>query len=156
MSAEIFFYKYLLNPVMRGLLRSPLHGVASKNIAILHFTGRKSGKALNTPLSYMREGDTVRFLSNTTTRWWQNLRGEAVPVEVEIKRQRLVGSASVLEGDSDALRARVHTFIAAVPRDAAIYGLKLDDKKQLVEASLADKAPGLILVEVALSATRQH
>jgi hypothetical protein len=149
-SAEIFFYKYLLNPVMRGMLRSPLHTIVSKNIAILHFTGRKSGKAFNTPLSYMREGNTVRFLSSTETLWWQNLRGDAVPVEVEAQRQRMRGTATLLVGDSEALRSAVSKFIAAVPRDAGTYGLKLDDNKQLVEASLATKAAGLVLVEVKL------
>ena len=29
MSASIAFYKYLVNPLMRGLLKSPLHGIAS-------------------------------------------------------------------------------------------------------------------------------
>ncbi len=150
MSAEIFFYRYLLNPVMRGLLRSPLHGITSGNIAILHFSGRKSGRRLNTPLSYMREDNTVRFLSNQSTNWWRNLRDDAAPVKVEIKRQPFNGSAKLLEGDSEALRNGVNKFIAAVPRDAAIYGLELDDNKQLVEASLAAKAADLILVEVTL------
>ena len=59
MSTEILFYRYLLNPAMRGLLRSPMHGLASGNIAILHFKGRKSGRWLKTPLSYMREGTMV-------------------------------------------------------------------------------------------------
>lgn len=84
MSAEIFFNRYMLNPVMRGLLRSPLHSVASSNIAILHFTGRKSGRRMNTPLSYMRDGNTVRLLSSHDTHWWRNLRGESVAVQVEI------------------------------------------------------------------------
>ena len=36
MSATTNFYKYLVNPVMLRLLRSPLHGITSRNIAILH------------------------------------------------------------------------------------------------------------------------
>jgi hypothetical protein len=49
MSSSNKFYRYILNPVMRCLLRSPLHGITSHNIGISHFTGRKSGRKLNTP-----------------------------------------------------------------------------------------------------------
>ena len=151
MSAEMFFYRYLLNPVMRGLLRSPAHGLASKNIAILHFKGRSSGRALNTPLSYMRDGNTVRLLSNSDTNWWRNLRNGPVPVEVEIKNSLLKGSATLFEDDSDAARDGIRKFIAAVPRDAKIYGLDLNKDKQLLETSLAEKMPGLIMVEIELN-----
>ena len=51
---------------------------------------------------------------------------------------------------SDALRAGVHRFLTALPRDAAIYGVKLDKDKQPTEASLSKAAPGLVLVEVSL------
>ena len=52
MSASNRFYRYFLNPVMRSLLRSPLHGVTSHNIGIVYFSGRKSGRKLSTPLGY--------------------------------------------------------------------------------------------------------
>ncbi len=146
----MIFYRYLLNPVMRGLLRSPFHGLASGNIGILHFTGRSSGRELNTPLSYMREGDTVRFLSNHNTVWWKNLRGGA-SVSVDAAGERLSGTATVLEGDSEALRAGVRSFINAVPRDARVYGMKLDNNKQLREDSLIAVANELVLVEVTLN-----
>ena len=45
-----------LNTPIRALLRSPLHGIASRNLALLHYRGRKSGREFVTPLSYVREG----------------------------------------------------------------------------------------------------
>jgi F420H(2)-dependent quinone reductase len=144
------FYRYFLNPVMRGLLRSPLHGITSHNIGIVHFTGRKSGRRLNTPLSYTREGNIVRLLSNQSTRWWLNFRGEGVKVEMEIARKRHAGIATLLEGDSDALREGVRGFIRALPRDAKVYGLELDSNGEVVEESLAAIAEQLILVEIRL------
>ena len=150
MSSSNNFYRYFLNPVMRSLLRSPLHGITSHNIGILHFTGRKSGCKLNTPLSYTREGNTVRLLSNHSTQWWLNFRGEGVSVEMEIARQRHPGIAILLEGDSEALREGVRRFIRALPRDAKVYGLELDANKEVVEASLAAIVDQLILVEIQL------
>jgi len=150
MSSGNHFYRYVLNPLMRGLLRSPMHGITSHNIGILHFTGRKSGRALSTPLSYTREGDTVRLLSNQTTRWWVNFRGADARVEVEIARQRYPGTATLLEGDSEALREGVRHFIRALPRDAKVYGLKLDGGGEIVESSLSAIADELVLVEIRL------
>lgn len=150
MSSSNMFYRYFLNPVMRGLLRSPLHGITSHNIGIVHFTGRKSGRRLNTPLSYTREGNIVRLLSNQSTRWWLNFRGENARVEMEIARQRYPGTAVLLEGDSEALRKGVRRFIRALPRDAKVYGLQLDGNGEVIEASLASIAGELILVEIRL------
>jgi F420H(2)-dependent quinone reductase len=150
MSSSNSFYRYFLNPIMRTLLRSPLHGVTSQNIGIVHFTGRRSGRPLSTPLSYTREGDIVRLLSNYSTRWWLNFRGSDVRVEMEIARQRHPGTAVLLEGDSEALREGVRRFMRALPRDAKVYGLKLDSHGEVIESSLAAIADDLVLVEIRL------
>ncbi len=150
MSSGNNFYRYFLNPVMRSLLRSPMHGITSHNIGIVHFTGRKSGRNLSTPLSYTREGNVVRLLSNQNTRWWLNFRGEGVRVEMEIARERYPGTAVLLEGDSETLREGVRRFIRALPRDAKVYGLKLDANGDIVEPSLAAIVDELILVEIQL------
>jgi F420H(2)-dependent quinone reductase len=151
MSTSNSFYRYFLNPVMRGLLRSPLHVITSHNIGIVHFSGRKSGRTLSTPLSYTREDDVVRLLSNRSTRWWLNFRGDGVKVEMEIARQRFPGTAKLLEGDSEELREGVRRFIRALPRDAKVYGLELDANRGVVETSLATIAEQLILVEIRLN-----
>jgi hypothetical protein len=152
MSSGNNFYRYFLNPVMRSLLRSPLHSITSHNIGIVHFTGRKSGRKLSTPLSYTREDNVVRLLSNQSTRWWLNFRGEGLKVEMEIARQRLPGTAVLWEGDSEALREGVRRFIHALPRDAKVYDLELDANREVVETSLAAIAQQLILVEIHLDA----
>ena len=150
MSLTNAFYNRLLNPLVRGVLRSPLHRAASGTTAILHFTGRKSGRPLNTPLSYARDGNTVRFLSSTNTGWWKNFRDGPSPVQVEIARETFSGTARLLEGDSQQLREGVRRFLTALPRDAVIYGIRLDRDKQPTEASLTKAAPRLVLVEVTL------
>ena len=149
MSIEHLLYK-ALNPVMTALLRSPLHGITSNNIALLHFCGRKSGREFVTPLSYTREGNTVRFLSAHSTRWWMNLRGEPALVSIEIARETFTGKARLFDGDSEPLREGVRRFLTALPRDAKVYGIKLDGSRRPVEESIAKAAPELVLVEVEL------
>jgi hypothetical protein len=152
MTVQTTFYKYLVNPVMRGLLNSPAHGLLSHNIGILHFTGRKSGRKLSTPLSYTREGNLVRLLSSQNTRWWHNFRNSNADVRMEIAGELHTGTAALLEGDSPELREGVRAFLIALPRDAKVYGIKLNRDKSPVEVSLAAKATELILVEVTLNA----
>ncbi|MCP4842310.1 MAG: nitroreductase family deazaflavin-dependent oxidoreductase [Halieaceae bacterium] len=151
MSSANSFYRYILNPLVRALLRSPLHRMTSNNIGILHFTGSKTGHAFNTPLSFTRERDIVRLLSNKNTKWWRNLRGHETPVEMEIARKRYPGVASVLEGDSHNLRDSVRRFIRSLPRDANVYGLQLDAEGGIVETSMDAIAKELIVVEIQLS-----
>ena len=68
----------VLNPVVKVLLRSPMHGVASNNVALLHFRGRKSGREFVTPLSYVREDGTRvegHYRTHPDGEAWNNLRG---------------------------------------------------------------------------------
>jgi hypothetical protein len=152
-TVELWIYK-ILNPFVKALLRSPLHGIASKNVALLHFRGHKSGREFVTPLSYVRENvrenGTVCLLSAHGTRWWMNLREEGTPVSIEIARETVTGKASLWEGDSEALRERVRRYLTALPRDAKVYGIKLDETNRPVKESLAEVAPELVFVEVQL------
>lgn len=150
MNLSHVFYNCLVNPVMRALLRSPIHAVVSGNIAILHYQGRRSGRSFNTPLSYVREADTVLLLSSLNTGWWKNFRDGAAAVEVEIGGRRHAGTAVLHEGDTDALRDGVRRFLIALPRDAIVYGVKLDKSKRPIDASIADTAPRLVVVEISL------
>jgi len=139
-----------VNPFMKSLLRSPLHGWMSGSVTILGFRGRKSGREFATPLSYVREGGTVYLLSARTTSWWKNLREDGTPVTLEIAREKLAGKAKLWEENNDALRARVHRYLCALPRDAVFYSIKLDENRQPVEESLTEVAPQLVFVEITL------
>jgi len=44
----------IMNPLMKALLYSPLHGEVSKSLMLLSFTGRKSGMKFTPPVGYLR------------------------------------------------------------------------------------------------------
>jgi len=146
---ENFAYK-IANPIVKTLLRSPLHKIASGSLTLLHFTGRKSGRRFVTPLSYVRKQNTVWLLSAHSTRWWMNLRGSDTAVALEIARTTYSGKARLWEADSAELRDRVRRYLIALPRDAKVYGIKLDENKLPNEASLSRAAPELVFVEIEL------
>jgi hypothetical protein len=140
-----------LNPVVTGLLRSPIHGIASANLCVFSYRGRRSGKAYSTPLSFMREGSTVRLLSSHNTRWWNNFLDGPVDVEIEIARKTYRGKARTLVEDGEAFRDGVRAFLTAVPRDSGIYGIKLDADRKPREGDIASAAGHVVLVEIELA-----
>ena len=78
----------VMNKFPALLLRSPLHRLISKSVLLITFTGRKSGKKYTTPITYLRDGDTV--LMTTDSPWWKNLRGGAL-VTLRIRGREYVG-----------------------------------------------------------------
>lgn len=140
----------VFNPIVTGVLRSPMHALASANLCVFSYRGRRSGKSYTTPLSYMREGSTVRLLSSHNTRWWNNFLDEAADVEVILAGKTFRGRAVTRVEDSEAFRAGIHSFLTAVPRDARVYGIKLDSDRKPREEDIAKAAGHVVLVEITL------
>lgn len=146
-----------LNVPMRALLRSPLHRVASANLCLLEYTGRRSGRRFATPLSYVREGDRILLLSSRDTRWWTSFTpgpGVPAPVEILAAGERLRGHARTIHAERERLRESVRRFLVALPRDAKVYGIGLDRDRRPREADLERALPRLVLVEVELERAR--
>ena len=158
MRIQTLFYA-ALNVPMRALLRSPFHALASRNLGILFYAGRRSGRRYETPLSYVRDRSRVLLLSSVDTRWWTNFlpapgaaaeSGPAPTVAFLAAGERLRGRARTLQHDRAGLLASARTFLTALPRDARIYGVGLDADRRLREADLARALPRLVMVEIQL------
>jgi len=169
MGIQKLFYE-ALNVPMRALLRSPLHAVGSRNLCLLVYTGRRSGRRFETPLSYVRDGSRVLLLSSVDTRWWTNFLPDAGAVgsgtagstgstgeretgravEVLAAGEWLRGRAGTIQHDRERLLASARLFLTALPRDARIYGVGLDADRRPREADLARALTRLVMVEVEL------
>ena len=92
----------VVNPLVRGLLRSPAHGLLSGRLALLSVTGRRSGRTFTFPVGYHRDGDrvTISVASPERKRWWRNL-SEAAPVEIWLAGVRRAGTGRA-HGDERA------------------------------------------------------
>lgn len=137
----------LANIFMRSLLRSPLHGVLSRNLLLLSYTGRKSGKRYTFPITYSRLGDVVSVF--TYRAWERNLRGGA-PVVVEIKRQRFDGQAEVIRDDTPAIASALLIHLRAHPSLARGYNVPLDAAGQPDPDGVRQAAQSVALVRIRL------
>jgi hypothetical protein len=111
------------NPIMRPLLDSPVHWPLSRWFAVVAWKGRKTGRRYSTPISYVRDGNTI-FVT-TGDKWWRNLTGGA-PVTLRIAGRWLQGVGEPIL-DAAAGRAeherlfREHPWfrrLAGIPRGA--------------------------------------
>ena len=89
----------LYNPIVAGILRSPLHAAMSNSTMLLTFSGRKSGRTYTTPVSYVRDGDELLVVGSRGHSWWKNLRGGAV-VSVRVRGREMRGEAKAFEGEA--------------------------------------------------------
>ncbi len=113
-----------VNSAMKFVLRSPVHGMVSKSILLITFTGRKSGKTYTTPVSYSQSGDQVVIFSHAD--WWKNLRNGA-PVTLRIRGREFQGLAEPVAEDKCAVAAGLAMHLHKVPSDARYYDVTFDE-----------------------------
>ena len=88
----------VLNPLIKVILRSPLHWPLSRWFAVLSWTGRKSGRQYSTPISYVMDGANVYV--TTGDRWWHNVeRGRSVGLRLR-GRQRRATATPITDRDA--------------------------------------------------------
>jgi hypothetical protein len=86
----------LFNAPVAAIATSPrFGGLVNRNIAILSYTGRRSGRSFSTPVAYRRSGDTITVNANLpqTKTWWRNFLGDGGPVTVQFDGTEHTGHA---------------------------------------------------------------
>jgi deazaflavin-dependent oxidoreductase (nitroreductase family) len=124
-----------LNPLIAAILRSPLHGLASRNLLLLTYVGAKTGTVRTLPLSYIEVGDEL-YLCTRSSAWWRNLRGGR-PVELRLRGRRVAATPVVVDPQTpealDALRA----FLTVNPKTGAmLYEVRTGKDGRPVENDL--------------------
>src|SRR3954453_11011974 len=96
---------------LRAVLRSPAHRLASGRLALITYTGRRSGREYTIPVLYKDKGDEVTIGVGWPERQvgWRTLTGERGPVRLVVQGRELEGHAvATWDGERDALvRVRV-------------------------------------------------
>ena len=136
-----------VNKTMQFILRSPLHGMVSKTILLITFTGRKSGKTYTTPVDYSQDGDQVFIFTHAN--WWKNLRS-GVPVTLRLRGREFQGLAEPVAEDKQAVAAGLSAHLKKVPFDAKFYGVTFDDQGNPNPEQVAQAAQTAVMVRVRL------
>ncbi|MBM3144615.1 MAG: nitroreductase family deazaflavin-dependent oxidoreductase [Chloroflexi bacterium] len=112
------------NPLMRQLLNSPLHSLVSKNMMLITYTGRKSGKTYTTPVSCLEIEGALYTLSSRERVWWRNLRGGA-EVSLRLQGKNIPARAQVIE-EPEEIHKILGKFLETAPQFARYLNIALD------------------------------
>jgi hypothetical protein len=142
------FRNRVVNPVVRWVLRSPLHRLLSGWLAILAYQGRKTGRWHRLPCMYARDGQDLYIVPAQPDRkvWWRNLRQPA-RVRLCLQGHDLEGTATATS-DPEAVAAGLRRYLARYPRTAKPLGVRLDASGTLHDSDTATRP--LVVVTVHL------
>ncbi len=115
----------IVNPVMIGLLHSPLHGLMSTSLMTIAYTGAKTGRKRTVPVRYMRDGNHVCCTTSLDTGWWPNFINPR-PVQLRLAGSKVDGTATAIRNNPNRIGPILLEMWSRHPADAAYMGIKLD------------------------------
>jgi len=145
-------YNRIVNPLVRPVLRSPLHPLLSRTLMLLTFRGRRSGRSYTVPVQYAREGSTVIVYAGGSAgkTWWRNLAGGA-EVTLRIKGRDLRGHAVAVMDDREAVADGLRIWLRRFPSGARRLGVARGPDGSLDPQDLARAAERIVIVRIELS-----
>lgn len=90
------------NAVAAKLVDVPLLGnVVRRNLVMISYVGRRSGKTFTTPVNYRRIGDEVviRVGLPSAKTWWRNFLGDGGPITLQLNGTDRTGHAIAARDD---------------------------------------------------------
>jgi F420H(2)-dependent quinone reductase len=136
------------NPIMIWLLNSRFHKMVSGSTVLLTIKGRKSGRLINVPVNYIRDGKTLWVVSDRNRIWWRNLTGGA-PLTVLLTRKTRPARAEVILHDREVMHALGEYFKLA-PHMAKYFKLKLDHEGNPGPSDLGAAARTRVVIKITL------
>ena len=146
--APLWIFK-VMNPIMKGLLRSPLHGLLDGTLMLLTYTGCKTGKQYTIPIGYFVWGQG-ELMSFSSARWWTNLRSSK-SVWLLLKGRRVQAVPTVIE-EWEAVIDTLEEFIKRLgPRTARHLPIGLPRDREPTRDDLRNVPRGIALVHFRLT-----
>ncbi len=144
-----FLTNRLANPVLRRVLRTRLGRRMGRGLAVLRYTGARTGRPHELVCQYARDGDTVWVLVGRAEEktWWRNLRIEA-DVQLWLAGERRAARAVAVVGSErpDAAAAGLTAYLGAVPAARRALGLPADGHPE----EIVRRSAGATLVQARL------
>lgn len=85
----------LLNAPVAAIAASRFGAGIRRNITLVTYTGRRSGRTFSMPVAYRRRGDEIEIVANMpeTKTWWRNFVGDGAPVSLTLDGGERAGHA---------------------------------------------------------------
>ena len=108
----------LVNPVVRAVLRSPLHRLLGRSLLLLAYTGRRSGRSYVLPVVYARAGDDLVIVAgeHRSKTSWRNFGEDPQEVRVLLSGREQRRCARRLAAGTGGYDAAIRAYRQAFPR----------------------------------------
>jgi hypothetical protein len=136
------------NPIMRWMIRSPLHFLVSKNMMLMTYTGKKSGKSYTTPMNYLAINGALYTTSYRDRIWWRNMRG-GTEVTLQLRGEEVAAWAVTIEDQTRVAESLVEYFKAA-PQLAKYMKVRIAADGLPNEEDVAQLAGEMVMVRTEL------
>lgn len=138
-----------LNALMKLFLKTPgLQRWLGKGVALLTFTGAKSGKQYTIPVSYDRQENTVVMLTKRRRKWWRNFATRP-EVRLRLAGETVSGTARASIGEEDHLPELI-AYLEHRPIDAKAYGLTMGPDRRIDPEQARRLLPQIVVIDVDL------
>ena len=100
----------LFNAPIVALAASPRLGrILRRNITLITYTGRRSGRAFSIPVAYRRRGDEIEIVPNMpdAKTWWRNFLGDGAPMSLTLDGIERSGHAVAHRDENGRVTVRV-------------------------------------------------
>lgn len=113
----------VINPIVRALLQSRLHRALSRDLMLLHVTGRRSGRIYVIPVGrHQHEGQLVASAGGT---WKRNLAGGG-DLEVTLDGRRRRAQGKLINDPQEVAQIFSDLLAELGPKRANRLGLRLN------------------------------
>jgi len=147
----MWFMNHIWNPIVRFIMRSPLHGLMSKDVMLITYRGQKSGKEFTLPVSYLEDGATVFVIPGMPDKkvWWHNIH-ENTPVLINLRGKSISAQASLLSAEKDlnVMTNALRLFFRKMPGGASMYKVYKDTNGEFNIDDLNQAARGMVMVSL--------
>jgi len=134
----------VMNPIMKGLLRSPLHRLLSGTLMLVTYTGCKTGQQYTIPIGYFVWGKG-ELMSFSSARWWTNLRSSP-PVRLLLNGRHVEAIPTVIE-QREVVIDTLEEFIKRLgPQSARRLPIGLPHDREPTRDDLRNVPQGIALI----------
>jgi deazaflavin-dependent oxidoreductase (nitroreductase family) len=150
----MWFMNHIVNPFVRLILRSPLHGLFSATLLLITYHGRKSGKEYTLPVQYVQDGNNIYIVPGYAEKkiWWRNLRG-GMDVQLTLKGQTMHGMGTLLEREAGAeeILKGFGLYLQRFPPSAKIHHVRFEADGRPNPDDLREAAKTIKMIQVKLN-----
>jgi hypothetical protein len=138
-----------INGLLAAILRSRLHGLASKQNLLISYRGRRTGIVHELPVRYADtdRGYAVRIGRPEAKRWWRNFT-EPWPLTVVVRGRSVPATGRAVGGESDEGTALATAYFTRYRGSARHQGLRVRKGDTPGREDVRRAATGLLFLSI--------